>query len=111
MFIDCDILFTKNVDHLFENGYNMYARPGARSPLNSGLFVATPSIQAFVDMCDIVSSGAYEPTKGWFGYGPIPDWFPHNKQIHDIKTDWTFYCASSDQGMLYCYFFCYQVII
>ena len=40
---------------------------------------------------------------GWLEYGPIPDW----REPLAAPTDWSFYGASVEQGLLYYYYFCH----
>ena len=103
IYFDSDTMFVKDCDKFFETDVQFIARGGTLAPLNTGFMVAKPSLQALVDINDVALSHSFLPSKGWMEYGPITDW-------RDIKklTDWTFYCASTDQGLFYFYYFCYQ---
>ena len=103
VFIDTDVMLLRNVDDFFHTGVQFLARAGLEAPLNTGFMVVKPSIQAMVDINDISLTHSFTPARGWMDHGPIPDW------LHDNATaDWSFYCASTDQGLFYFYFMCHQ---
>ena len=105
IFFDSDMVFHSNLDALFLEPYDILAYIGPRSPLNAGLFLLRPSWAALVDIHDVALSGLYTDTNGWMNYGPIPDW---RSRAPGALTDWSFYGASVEQGLLYYYYFCYQ---
>ena len=94
MYLDSDILVRRNLDGLFDAlapGASFVAGAGAISPLNSGWWVAEPSCQAFADVDDVAHGRAFTRASGWQQAGG--------------PTDWGFYGASVDQGLLYHQFF------
>ncbi len=98
MFVDADIVFQENPQVLFdEPGFVGF--DGPKSPFNAGLFVVTPSQQAFVDMQDIANSGSFDPKDGWLHYGEFPHWREEGK-MHN----WTFWGSHTDQGLFYYYY-------
>jgi hypothetical protein len=103
IFFDCDLMFLKNVDHMFETEYEFLGRRGSIEPLNTGFFVIKPSLQSLLDMIDISLTKAFTPSDGWLEYGSIMHWAP---QTENQRANWTFYCASTDQGLFYYYYFC-----
>ena len=68
MFLDADVLVTKNMDALFEDprdaGAAFVAARGAIAPLNAGVWLATPSCAAFADVNDVASGGAFDRATG-----------------------------------------------
>ena len=104
MFFDSDVVFTANCDDLLRTSLDFVGRAGSNSPLNAGTFIIRPSWQALVDISDVSLSMAFSPEQGWFEYGAIPDW----RDARAPATDWSFYGASVDQGLLYFYYFCHR---
>ena len=105
IFFDCDVIFQENCDDLFKYDNEFMGRGGTIAPLNTGFFVVKPSLQAFNDLNDVAISRAFTSDNGWMDYGHIPDWHPG---YENKMTNWSFYCASTDQGLYYYYFMCYR---
>ena len=103
LYFDADVIFRKNCDDMFQLNETFVALSGINSPVNSGIFVVKPSWQSVIDIADVASTMSFNPSTGWLSYGLIPDWRAGHE--HEL-TDWSFYGASVDQGLLYYYFFC-----
>lgn len=101
MYVDSDILFQSDPRELFVTApdTSLVAFDGSKSPLNGGLYVLTPSNQAFADLRDLANSGGFNPNTGWMDYGHFEDW-----RIPGAERNWTFWCAHSDQGIVYYYY-------
>ena len=97
LYFDGDLLFHKNVDYLFYYDYEFIGRKSSKGPLNGGLYVVRPSLQSLNDMVDAAMSQAFTVEDGWMGYGPAPDW---RLAMSYAQANWTFFCASSDQGIV-----------
>ena len=110
VFFDSDVIFHHNCDDLFEQykSHQFVGRIGQNSPFNAGLFFVRPSWQAFIDMNDIAMTLSFSQEKGWLEFGLIPDW-RDNRQGE--MTDWSFYGASVEQGLMYYYYFCQQTSV
>jgi hypothetical protein len=100
IFIDTDMVLIESADYLFSQPYKLIAQPGWMSPLNAGLLLFTPSLQALNDVEDIANSFNYNRRSGWMEYGSI-------NRNDGTEIDWGFYGVSVDQGLLYFYFACY----
>jgi hypothetical protein len=102
IFVDLDVILLANIDHLFAIDH-FTALSGGNSPFNAGLFVLTPSCQDFVDINDVATSDSFNVERGWNDYGPFPHWLRPNEM-----SDWTFYAAQAEQGIMHYYFNCYK---
>jgi len=102
LFVDLDAILLKNSDELFEIDH-FTALSGSNSPFNAGFFVLSPSCQAFVDINDVASSDTFTVERGWNDYGPFPHWLKPNEM-----SDWSFYAAHAEQGLMFYYYNCYQ---
>ena len=98
LFLDSDILLRQDVTSMFHLPDFVIA-DGSEAPMNAGFFLAEPSQQAFADIYDIWRTDSYTPERGWMDYGPFPHW----RQEGNV-TDWTFWCATTDQGLLFYYY-------
>ena len=98
LFLDSDILLRQDVTSMFHLPDFVIA-DGSEAPMNAGFFLAEPSEQAFADIYDIWRTDSYTPERGWMDYGPFPHW----RQQGNV-TDWTFWCATTDQGLLFYYY-------
>ena len=98
LFLDSDILLRKDVKPMF-NLPGFVIADGSEAPMNAGFFLAEPSEQAYADIYDIWRTTSYTPEKGWMDYGQFPHW----RQKGNM-TDWTFWCATTDQGLLFYYY-------
>ena len=112
LFFDSDLVLRHNCDHLFEvhAGAALVAQHGQYSALNAGFMLLRPSLQAFVDIDDVVGTRAFDSVHGWLSYGPIPNWRnPHsnnNTIAMATPVPWTrFFGAHVEQGLLYYYYF------
>ena len=103
LFFDSDVIFHENCDDLFESDNAFIGRTGGNSPFNAGLYLVRPSLKAMREVEEIALSGRFDVTTGWMDYGPIPDWRSNEE---GKTTDWSFYGASVEQGLLYYYFMC-----
>jgi hypothetical protein len=63
--------------------------------------VLKPSCQAFVDINDIANSDSFSVENGWNNYGPFPHWSKQGE-----TSDWSFYGAHVEQGLLFYYYSC-----
>jgi hypothetical protein len=102
IFVDLDVILLQNIDHLFAIDH-FTALSGGNSPFNAGLFVLTPSCQDFVDVNDVATSDSFTVERGWNDYGPFPHWLRQNEM-----SDWSFYAAQAEQGLMHYYFNCYK---
>ena len=101
LFFDADVIFHANCDHLFETSDSFVFKGDPDSPFNAGLFLIRPSWQALIDINDVALTLSFDLEKGWMEHGPIPDW----RSTGEI-TDWSFYGASVEQGLIYYYYIC-----
>ena len=105
MFFDPDVIFHENADYLFDDEHDFVARKGTLSPIETTLFLIRPSWQALVDINDVALTTNFDSTSGWMEFGAITDWrYP----THVKHTDWSFYGASVEQGLLFYYYFCFR---
>lgn len=101
-FLDGDIMITENMDCYFELDMNTY-NAGSASPLNSGWFLAIPSMDDFQKMKDLAIKRLNSPwdiSKGWNNQLPLGLSFARGKPV----MDWSFNGASLDQGLMTHYF-------
>lgn len=102
IFLDADIMVTKNMDELFTKWSNFVGLQGFAAPLNSGFFVFTPSCQDWVDVNDVASTDTWSETNGWMEVGN----FTNPKT--GATSNWNFHSSSSDQGLIWFYYFVHQ---
>ena len=107
LLFDSDLVVHSNCDHLFEaysGRYDLVAKSEKFSPLNAGFVFMKPSWQAYIDIDDISNTGAFNTSRGWLDYGPIPSWHARSERT----VDWSrFFGAHVEQGLLYYYYFCF----
>ena len=114
LFFDSDVIFHKNCDDLFASDKTFIGRMGSNSPYYAGLYLIRPSLRVMADIEAIASSGRFNLSTGWMGYGPIPDWrissseagSSNNNNNKTTTTDWSFYGASVEQGLFFYYYMC-----
>ena len=106
LFFDSDVIFKGNPDSLFDENYGKYdcvATGDGQSPVNGGFVLVKTSLQAYVNIEDIVNlsqkSAFNHAYGGWLSVGPAflyPSTSPYN---------WYFSSSGGYQGMLYYYYF------
>jgi len=100
MYLDGDVLPTKNLDCYFQLSTNAF-NTGNASPLNSGWYVAVPSLPLYEKMkAKAVArlSAPWDETNGWGTAMPAGVTFRnHGKAV----AKWDFNGASLDQGLLF----------
>jgi hypothetical protein len=116
LFLDGDVIPTRNLDFLFEmsDGENAVLKEnlvvaGKIEPANAGFFMVAPKKGALEQINSIIQEQErkarslpypyFDPVEGW-GHVIKP-----NDQWHTIAklkgTEWTFWSAFADQGLLY----------
>ena len=103
MFLDTDLLLKDDIRQWFHKDTDgIVAFDGFDAPLNAGFFVVSPSTQAFSDIQDIAFSDSFSPENGWLQTGSFSDW---GFRLEEGKlSSWSFWCAHSDQGLLFYYY-------
>jgi hypothetical protein len=88
--MDTDMLVLQNIDHLFNNNYDLIYTDGRISPLNSGLFVLKPDLDIYYQLLQFIYEHDFtnQLHNGWYNMGR------HKKH----------YAIEVCQGILY-YFF------
>ena len=106
LFFDIDTMFNEDADSLMINhelSHDIVAHHRTATPLGAGFMLIRPSMQAYIDIDDIASTGTFSPQMGWLQYGWIQDWIPGSEMNN---KDWHFSDASTDEGLLYYYYYC-----
>lgn len=111
LFLDADILLMCPMDYMFQKSYDGWLQPnvaiaGAVAPATASIFLATPQVGVFAHIVNLVQQQRlknltkFDPVKGW-GHTIHPDdpWESWGKRKRG--TQWDFYAANSDQGLLY----------
>jgi hypothetical protein len=97
LFMDADIFLKEGMLAWFSKT-TFIVGSGRDSPMNAGVFVAKPSQQAYADIRDIAKSGTFTLDDGWMQFGSFPHW------REEGQSDWTFWCSTSDKGLLFYYY-------
>eukprot|EP00042_Codosiga_hollandica_P005552 m.15211 g.15211 ORF g.15211 m.15211 type:complete len:762 (+) comp24717_c0_seq1:3-2288(+) len=105
IFFDSDTMFIQNADIFFKTKLDLIASRGKFGPLNAGFFLVKPSIQSALDIYDVSSSRDFTGESGWLGFGEIEPW-PAVDGF--MRSNWTFYGRTVDQGLLFYYYFCHK---
>lgn len=121
LFLDADILPVNNLDYLFEasDGNDAYIKKNfvvatAGEPANAGFFMLAPEKGDYNKALQIIAAqkesgkdshlkAKFDIVNGW-GHKIIPpdQWETTRRRgVTSRGTNWTFYCAPSDQGFLY----------
>jgi hypothetical protein len=114
IFMDGDLLLRNNIDHYFELSMNGVLKKnliqkGKSSPVNAGFFMLTPELGGYEAIQKIIQEtearGRKMPYPHWndtLGWGHVisPDdpWIDGSGRV---GTNWTFYAAHSEQGLIY----------
>ena len=112
LYFDADVMFNKNCDHLFEQyagnaSVALVARWRPTAPIGAGFMLVRPSWQAYLDIDAIASTRMFDRASGWLKFGPIPNW---RAKSRDVRTSWSFYASSTDQGLLHYYYHCFPLV-
>jgi len=99
---DADILVTENMDFLFSHPSNFLIKQGYNAPVNTGFFVTTPSCTDFNAIAAVFATEQWNADSGWLNSGAFPHWRPDKR---GMLTNWNFYSSSSDQGLVFYYYF------
>ncbi|KAL7563031.1 hypothetical protein ACA910_013552 [Epithemia clementina (nom. ined.)] len=125
LYLDGDVMPLGNLDYFFhlsggdveENAHNSTSilkrnilLSGLLAPANGGFFLATPHMDRFHQVKDIIRRRKNTFVDGVASFDIVEGW-GHVMEPHDPwlarRTEgynWTFYAASADQGLLYYYF-------
>jgi hypothetical protein len=115
LFMDGDVMPTGNLDYLFElsDGPDAILKPnlvitGSQEPANGGFFMLAPGEGELEEMNEIIHQREikaqslpypyFDEVAGW-GHEILPPdkW----DRLSDSGTNWTFWAAFADQGLLY----------
>jgi hypothetical protein len=115
LFMDGDVMPTGNLDYLFElsDGPDAILKPnlvltGSQEPANGGFFMLAPGEGELEEMNEIIHQREvkaqflphpyFDQVAGW-GHEILPPdkW----DRLYDSGTNWTFWAAFADQGLLY----------
>jgi hypothetical protein len=115
LFMDGDVMPTRNLDYLFElsDGPDAILKPnfvitGSQEPANGGFFMLAPGEGELEEMNEIIHQREikaqslpypyFDEVAGW-GHEILPPdkW----NRLSSSGTNWTFWAAFADQGLLY----------
>jgi hypothetical protein len=118
LFLDGDVIPTRNLDFLFElsDGENAILKEnlvvaGKLEPANAGFFMVAPKKGALEEINSIIQEQEvkarslpypyFDPVEGWGHVIQPEDQWETIGRSKGTNTKWTFWSAFSDQGLLY----------
>lgn len=110
-FLDADLVVFQNLDYLFAHEAlkaNFYVATSGE-PANAGFFILSPKPGDYERVLEIIAhqkesaarltnAAKFDKTVGWGHEIEAPDYW---ETTHTRGTQWSFYCAPSDQGLLF----------
>lgn len=116
IFLDADLVLLGSLDYLFEAPFlrrNFYMATAGEAA-NAGLFMVTPQEGDYQEVLNIIKAqkesakklpgeAKFDKIHGWGHRIVAPDYWETTRTKGKTAwgTDWFFYCAPSDQGLLY----------
>jgi alpha-N-acetylglucosamine transferase len=115
LFMDGDVMPTENLDYLFElsDGPDAILKPnlivtGSLEPANGGFFMLSPGEGELEEMNEIIHQREVKAQSLPYPYFDDIEGWGHEIQppdkvdlLYDSRTNWTFWAAFADQGLLY----------
>jgi len=116
LFLDADVLPLNNLDYLFHAPVmkSTFSVATAGEPANAGLFLLSPGEGDYEEALNVIERQRvsaqnipgkvkFDMVKGWGHVIEPPDEWESTRTsgVTSRGTNWTFYCAPSDQGFLY----------